>query len=62
MAKDGRLADLPLHKQLIKQFTTKEIIHWDTLAETFAAEMAAEIDVFGGVDGEKRKVSPHPNP
>ena len=42
------LADLPLHKQLTKQFTTKEIIHWDTLAEAFASEMAAETELFGG--------------
>lgn len=55
VSKDGKLVDLPLHKQLTKQFTTKEIIHWDTLAAAFASEMAAEADVFGGVDGEKRK-------
>ena len=49
------LADLPLHKQLTKQFTTKEIIHWDTLAEAFASEMAAETELFGGEKGETRR-------
>ena len=55
ISKDPKLADLPLHKQLTKQFTTKEIIHWDTLAEAFAAEMAAEPELFGGEHGEKRR-------
>ena len=55
ISKDAKLADLPLHKQLMKQFTTKEIIHWDTLAAAFGSEMAAEADIFGGDDGEKRK-------
>jgi 26S proteasome regulatory subunit N5 len=32
-----------------------EIIHWDTLAAAFASEMAAEAEIFGGADGEKRK-------
>ena len=49
------LADLPLHKQLTKQFTTKEIIHWDTLKEAFASEMAAETELFGGEKGETRR-------
>ena len=55
ISKDAKLADLPLHKQLMKQFTTKEIIHWDTLAAAFGSEMAAEADIFGGEDGDKRK-------
>jgi 26S proteasome regulatory subunit N5 len=55
ISKDARLADLPLHKQLTKQFTTKEIIHWDTLAEAFAAEMAAETELFGGEKGAARR-------
>ena len=55
IGEDPRLADLPLHKQLIKQFTTKEIIHWDTFAEAFASEMASETDVFGGEKSEKRR-------
>ena len=52
---DADLADLPLHKQLTRQFTTKEIIHWDTLERAFAAEMAAETEIFGGEDGERRR-------
>lgn len=55
ISKDTRLIDLPLHKQLTKQFTTKEIIHWDTLAEAFASEMAAETELFGGEKGETRR-------
>ena len=55
ISKDARLADLPLHKQLTKQFTTKEIIHWDTLAEAFAAEIAAETELFGGEKGAARR-------
>mmetsp|Transcript_157 Transcript_157/g.336 ORF Transcript_157/g.336 Transcript_157/m.336 type:complete len:505 (-) Transcript_157:293-1807(-) len=55
IAKDSKLSDLPLHKQLMKQFTTKEIIHWDTLAAAFESEMAAEADIFGGAEGEKRR-------
>ena len=55
ISKDTRLIDLPLHKQLTKQFTTKEIIHWDTLERAFAAEMAAETEIFGGEDGEQRR-------
>ena len=55
ISKDPKLADLPLHRQLTKQFTTKEIIHWDTLATAFAAEMAAEPEIFGGEHGEKRR-------
>ena len=50
ISKDTRLIDLPLHKQLTKQFTTKEIIHWDVLSGAFAAEMARETDIFGGLE------------
>jgi 26S proteasome regulatory subunit N5 len=52
---EADLADLPLHKQLTRQFMTKEIIHWDTLERAFAAEMAAETEIFGGEDGERRR-------
>ena len=55
IANDTKLNDLPLHKQLTKQFTTKEIIHWDTLAEAFASEMASESDIFSGEKGEARR-------
>ncbi|EEH54574.1 uncharacterized protein MICPUCDRAFT_34916 [Micromonas pusilla CCMP1545] len=56
ISKDTRLIDLPLHKQLTKQFTTKEIIHWDVLSGAFAAEMAHETDIFGDSKrGEKRR-------
>ena len=55
IASDPKLNDLPLHKQLTKQFTTKEIIHWDTLAEAFASEMASETEIFGGEKGDTRK-------
>ena len=32
----------------------KEIIHWDTLAESFKSEMESEADIFGGAEGAKR--------
>jgi len=49
-----KLSDLPAHETLIKQFCTKEIIHWTTLQERFATEMAAETEIFGGEKGTKR--------
>jgi 26S proteasome regulatory subunit N5 len=56
ISKDTRLIDLTLHKQLTKQFTTKEIVHWDVLSGAFAAEMAHETDIFGDSKrGEKRR-------
>mmetsp|Transcript_13252 Transcript_13252/g.41929 ORF Transcript_13252/g.41929 Transcript_13252/m.41929 type:complete len:490 (-) Transcript_13252:246-1715(-) len=49
-----KLADLPVYQELLKQFTTFEIIRWPTLAAAYAAEIQAEAEVFGGPDGEKR--------
>ena len=49
-----KLSDLPAHESLIKQFCTKEIIHWTTLQERFAGEIAAETEIFGGEKGAKR--------
>lgn len=54
ISKESKLSDLPMHHQLVKQFTTKEIIHWDTLASTFGSEMASETEIFGGEEGKKR--------
>jgi len=49
-----KLSDLPAHEALIKQFCTKEIIHWTTLQERYAGEIAAETELFGGEKGAKR--------
>lgn len=54
ISKESKLSDLPMHSQLIKQFITREIIHWDTLAATFGAEMASETEIFGSDEGKKR--------
>merc|ERR1712159_51228 len=37
-----KLSDLPTHEALVKQFCTKEIIHWTTLQEKYASELVAE--------------------
>jgi 26S proteasome regulatory subunit N5 len=51
---DLKLSDLPPHEALVKQFCTKEIIHWNTLQERYAGELASEIEIFGGEKGAKR--------
>ena len=47
-----KLSDLPTHEALVKQFCTKEIIHWTTLQEKYASELVAETEIFGGEDGQ----------
>jgi len=49
-----KLSDLPPHEALVKQFCTKEIIHWTTLQERYASEIASETEIFGGEKGAKR--------
>jgi 26S proteasome regulatory subunit N5 len=49
-----KLSDLPTHEALVKQFCTKEIIHWTTLQEKYASELVSETEIFGGEDGAKR--------
>ena len=49
-----KLSDLPAHQALVKQFCTKEIIHWTTLQERYSQELAEETELFGGDKGVKR--------
>ena len=49
-----KLSDLPAHQALVKQFCTKEIIHWTTLQERYAQEISDETELFGGDKGTKR--------
>mmetsp|Transcript_7741 Transcript_7741/g.25693 ORF Transcript_7741/g.25693 Transcript_7741/m.25693 type:complete len:489 (-) Transcript_7741:163-1629(-) len=54
---EKKLADLSLHKELLKQFTTSEIIRWQVLTSTHGAEMEAEPDIFGGGDAGKKRLA-----
>ena len=49
-----KLSDLPAHQALVKQFCTKEIIHWTTLQEQYSREFQDETELFGGDAGVKR--------
>mmetsp|Transcript_15674 Transcript_15674/g.53497 ORF Transcript_15674/g.53497 Transcript_15674/m.53497 type:complete len:499 (+) Transcript_15674:237-1733(+) len=52
---DKNLKELSLHYELLKQFSTQEVIYWRTLEQSYAGEMAAEAGLFGGDAGAKRK-------
>ncbi|KAK9863493.1 hypothetical protein WJX84_011652 [Apatococcus fuscideae] len=54
-AADKRLEQLPIYKELLQTFTTKEIVWWKTLETKLSNEVAAESEVFGGEDGSTRK-------
>lgn len=53
-AADKRLAELPLYKDLLGSFLTKEVVWWSTLSDKFADEVALQSQVFGGEHGEQR--------
>ena len=38
--KDDRLKEMKTYEELLKKFTTYEIIRWDELSETYAEEIA----------------------
>lgn len=52
---DKKLDELPLYKQLLTTFTTKEIIRQSVFEAQYAGEVAAQSAVFGGTTGEVRK-------
>lgn len=49
-----KMEDLPLHRALLKHFTTNEIINWPSFEAEFAAEVAQQTEVFGGENGAAR--------
>lgn len=55
-AADKRLESLPLYKELLATFTTKEVVWWRTLEEKIGAEIGVLLpEVFGGADTEAAK-------
>ncbi|KAF8068421.1 RPN5A [Scenedesmus sp. PABB004] len=49
-----QLSDLPTHKALLATFATPEIVRWGNFEASYGAEVAAEVDVFGGEAGARR--------
>ncbi|KAK9823540.1 hypothetical protein WJX72_003562 [[Myrmecia] bisecta] len=54
-AADKKLGELPLYKDLLTTFITKEVVWWSVLKDTYAGEMEAEAEVFGGEAGKQRR-------
>ncbi|KAL4423423.1 hypothetical protein ABPG77_010001 [Micractinium sp. CCAP 211/92] len=52
---DRKLEDLPAYEALLKKFSQKEVLWWKHIDSEYAAEVAAQADVFGGEDGAKRQ-------
>lgn len=56
---DRKLAELPLHRDLIRSFVTSEVIDWADFISRMQQEMCEENDVFGGEHAEVRKHDLH---
>lgn len=50
---DKKLSQLPLYKELLTTFSTKELVWYRTLEEKYREEMAAETEVFAGEYGKQ---------
>lgn len=54
-AADRLLEDIPVYRELCKLFITQEVIWWEVFSKTYADEIAAETQVFGGDGSAKSK-------
>lgn len=52
---DKNLNELPLHKQMLKQFITKELMNWSAFESEYESIMSVDLDVFSGEQGQKRR-------
>eukprot|EP00210_Caulerpa_lentillifera_P001847 g1776.t1 len=53
-AADKNMMELPLHKKLLKTFTTKELVHWPAFRAEFDEAINEEQDLFSGAEGQLR--------
>ncbi|PSC75238.1 26S proteasome non-ATPase regulatory subunit 12 [Micractinium conductrix] len=54
-AADKKLEELPAYAALLKKFSQKEVLWWKHVDTEYAAEVAAQEEVFGGDEGKQRQ-------
>lgn len=52
---DRKLEELPLYRDLLKKFSSKEVLWWKHVESEYGPEVEAQAEVFGGEEGARRK-------